>query len=49
LIDGATDVAVMPIGAEPSLTKFIIPGAVRQVEATGNKICYLGATKADID
>ena len=48
LIDGVTDVAVMPIGAEPSLTKFIIPGAVRQVEAAGNKICYLGTTKDDI-
>lgn len=49
LIDGATDAAVTPIGAEPSLKKFIIPGPVRQLEATGKKICYLGVSKADID
>ena len=49
LIDGATDAAVTPIGAEPSLKNFIIPGPVRQLEATGKKICYLGATKEDIE
>ncbi len=49
LIDGATDAAVTPIGAEPSLKNFIIPGPVRQLEATGKKICYLGVTKSDID
>lgn len=49
LIDGAADVAVTPIGTEPTLTKFIIPGQVRQLEATGNKICYIGVTKEDID
>lgn len=48
LIDGATDAAVTPIGAEPKLTDFIIPGPVRQLEATGKKICYLGVTKDDI-
>lgn len=48
LIDGATDAAVTPIGAEPSLTKFIIPGPVRQLEATGKKMCYLGVTKDDV-
>lgn len=48
LIDGATDAAVTPIGAEPSLTKFIIPGVVRQLEATGKKMCYLGVTKEDV-
>lgn len=45
LIDGATDAAVAPIGAEPTLTNFIIPGPVRQLEATGKKICYLGVSK----
>ena len=45
LIDGATDAAVTPIGAEPSMTNFIIPGPVRQLEATGKKMCYLGVTE----
>lgn len=49
LIDGATDAAVTPIGAEPTLTNFIIPGPVRQLEATGKKICYLGMTSEQID
>lgn len=49
LIDGATDAAVTPIGAEPSLTNFIIPGPVRQLEATGKKMCYLGVTKEIVD
>lgn len=48
LIDGATDAAVTPIGAEPTLKNFIIPGPVRQLEATGKKICYLGVTKEDV-
>lgn len=45
LIDGATDVAVTPIGAEPSMTNFIIPGPVRQLEATGKRMCYLGVSE----
>ncbi len=49
LIDGVADVAVTPIGTEPSLSKFIIPGPVRQLEATGNEICYVGVTPEDID
>ncbi|MEM1384113.1 MAG: TAXI family TRAP transporter solute-binding subunit [Pseudomonadota bacterium] len=48
LIDGATDAAVTPIGAEPTLSTFIIPGAVRQLEATGKKMCYLGVTPEDV-
>jgi TRAP transporter TAXI family solute receptor len=48
LIDGATDAAVQPIGTEPSLKEFIIPGTVRQLEATGKKICYLGVTEDDV-
>jgi hypothetical protein len=48
LIDGVTDAIVMPIGTEPSLTKFLIPGLVRQVEASGKKVCYIGPTKSDI-
>jgi len=48
LIDGATDAAVTPIGAEPSLKEFIIPGPVRQLEATGKKMCYLGVTKDEV-
>jgi TRAP-type uncharacterized transport system substrate-binding protein len=49
LIDGATDAAVTPIGAEPTLTSFLIPGPVRQLEATGKKICYLGVTPEEIE
>ncbi len=45
LIDGATDASVTPIGAEPTLTNFIIPGPVRQLEATGKKMCYLGVSE----
>ena len=49
LIDGATDAAVTPIGAEPSLTEFIIPGPVRQLEATGNRMCYLGVSPEEVE
>lgn len=49
LIDGATDAAVVPIGAEPNMKEFMIPGVVRQLEATGKKICYLGMSEADIE
>src|SRR5690606_24608518 len=53
LIDGATDAAVVPIGAEPNLKEFVIPGTVRQLEAaakaTNRKLCYLGVTKEDVD
>lgn len=48
LIDGATDAAIVPIGAEPNMKEFMIPGVVRQLEATGKKICYIGVTKEDI-
>lgn len=48
LIDGATDAAVTPIGAEPSLTNFLIPGPVRQLEATGKEMCYLGVTPDEV-
>jgi TRAP transporter TAXI family solute receptor len=53
LIDGVTDAAVVPIGAEPNFKSWIIPGPVRQLEAaskaSGKKICYLGVTKEDVD
>ena len=49
LIDGATDAAIVPIGAEPNMKEFMIPGLVRQLEATGKKMCYLGVTKQDIE
>lgn len=49
LIDGATDAAVTPIGAEPSMTEFIVPGSVRQLEATGQKMCYLGVEKEIVE
>ncbi|MDA7945905.1 MAG: hypothetical protein MPJ78_00345 [Hyphomicrobiaceae bacterium] len=49
LIDGATDAAIVPIGAEPNMKEFMIPGTVRQLEATGRKLCYIGVTKEDIE
>ena len=49
LIDGATDAAIVAIGAEPNMKEFLIPGLVRQLEAVGKKICYLGVTKKDIE
>jgi len=49
LIDGATDAAIVPIGAEPNMKEFMIPGLVRQLEATGKKMCYIGITKEDVD
>ena len=49
LIDGVTDAIVIPIGAEPNMKEFLIPGLVRRLEATGKKMCYLGVTKEDID
>ena len=49
LIDGATDVAIVPIGAEPNMKEFMIPGLVRQLEATGKKMCYIGVTKENIE
>lgn len=49
LIDGATDAAIIAIGAEPHMKEFMIPGLVRQLEAVGKKICYLGVTKQDIE
>jgi len=49
LIDGATDAAIMPIGAEPSMENFMIGGTVRQLEATGKKMCYLGITPEIVD
>jgi len=49
LIDGATDASVTPIGTEPTLQNFIIPGPVRQLEATGKKMCYLGVSEEVVD
>ena len=49
LIDGATDAAIVPIGAEPNMKEFMIPGLVRQLEATGRKMCYIGVTKENIE
>ena len=53
LIDGVTDAAVVPVGAEPNLKDWVIPGTVRQLEAaskaSGKKLCYLGVTKEDVD
>lgn len=53
LIDGTTDAAVTPVATEPNLKTFVLPGAIRQLEAaskaSGKKLCYLGVTKSDVD
>ena len=33
---------------EPNMKEFMIPGLVRQLEATGKKMCYIGVTKDDV-
>lgn len=48
LIDGATDVIVTGFGTEPSGKRNLIPGPLRQLEASGRKIYYLAADEAAI-
>ncbi|MGD9828665.1 MAG: TAXI family TRAP transporter solute-binding subunit [Hyphomicrobiaceae bacterium] len=53
LIDGVTDASVTPVGTEPNLKAFLLPGPIRQLEAaskaSGKKLCYIGVTKEDVD
>lgn len=49
LIDGATDAAITPFGTEPHLKEWLIPGPLRQLEATKKKLYYLGIPKKIVD
>lgn len=49
LIDGATDVVTTSLAAEPHGKEWLIGGFLRQLEATGKKIHYIGIDQAAID
>ena len=49
LIDGSTDAGVTPIGLEPNLKEWMIGGPLRQLEASGKPLRYLGMEKEVID
>ncbi len=51
LIDGATDAAVTPFGGEPHMDfkRWLIPGPLRQLEATGKPLNYIGVSKEVVD
>ncbi len=49
LIDGTTDSGVMPIGLEPNMKEWMIGSPLRQLEASGKPLRYLGVEKELID
>lgn len=49
LIDGSTDVAVTVFGMEPNHKEWLIGGPLRQLEASGKPLRYIGVDKATID
>lgn len=49
MIDGTTDVIVTGFGTEPSLSKVLIPGPLRQLEASGTKFYYVPTEQKAID
>jgi TRAP transporter TAXI family solute receptor len=49
LIDGSTDVAVTVFGMEPNMKEWMIGGPLRQLEASGKPLRYLGVDKGAID
>jgi uncharacterized protein len=49
LIDGATDVGVTVFGMEPNLKEWFIGGPLRQLEASGKPLRYIGMDKETID
>lgn len=49
LIDGATDVVVTGFGTEPTVRRNLIPGPLRQLEASGKKLYYIAADEAAIE
>ena len=49
LIDGTTDAAVTVFGMEPNMKEWMIGGPLRQLEASGKPLRYLGMTKDVVD
>jgi len=49
LIDGTTDAAVTVFGMEPNMKEWLIGGPMRQLEASGKPLRYLGVEKEMID
>ena len=49
LIDGSTDAAVTVFGMEPNQKEWMIGGPLRQLEASGKPLRYLGVDKEMID
>ncbi|MGE0875467.1 MAG: TAXI family TRAP transporter solute-binding subunit [Burkholderiales bacterium] len=49
LLDGATDVAVTVFGMEPNKKEWLIGGPLRQLEASGKPLQYIGMDKATVD
>ena len=49
LIDGTTDAAVSVFGMEPNMKEWMIGGPLRQLEASGKPLRYLGMEKEVID
>ena len=49
LIDGSTDGAVTPFGMEPNMKEWMIGGPLRQLEASGKPLRYLGMDKEIVD
>jgi TRAP transporter TAXI family solute receptor len=49
LIDGTTDGAITVFGMEPHQKEFMIGGPLRQLEASGKPLRYLGVDKDTID
>ncbi|HEX6317522.1 MAG TPA: TAXI family TRAP transporter solute-binding subunit [Burkholderiales bacterium] len=49
LIDGSTDVAVTVFGMEPNKKEWLIGGPLRQLEASGKPLRYVGVEEATIE
>lgn len=49
LLDGNADVVTAALGGEPSMKHWLVPGPMRQLEAAGKKMYYIGPTKEQID
>ena len=49
LLDGSTDVAVTVFGMEPNMKEWMIGGPLRQLEASGKPLRYLGLDKEAVD
>jgi TRAP transporter TAXI family solute receptor len=49
LIDGSTDVGVTVFGMEPNMKEWMIGGPLRQLEASGKPLRYIGVDKDTVD